>query len=117
MMHDSVTHAEQDELEEFPHRPCVGSGLCCKTAPCPFGTWDQERRQCAYLEAACEVDGTTIYRCGHYETISRQPGANISPAFGAGCCMPLFNSNRARIVRVIAKGDHPEAACLLEKRL
>lgn len=59
-MQDPATHAAHDDLEDIPQRPCVGSGLCCKTAPCPFGTWDQERRQCAYLEAACEVDGGLV---------------------------------------------------------
>lgn len=115
-MHDPATHTAQDDLEELPHRPCVGSGLCCKTAPCPFGTWDQERRQCAYLEVANEVEGITIYRCGQYEAIRQQPGADIAPAFGAGCCMSLFNSNRTRIIRLIAQGDHPEVMQLLKEK-
>ena len=68
---------------------CVRSGYCCKQAPCPFGVWDLDRQQCGYLEG----DRPGGYACGRYLWILMQEGAEISPAFGAGCCSPL-NSDR-----------------------
>jgi len=98
------------EFEEPPPSPCVGSGLCCKTGPCPYGEWDAQKRQCAFLETdytgtTVQSEEFTIYRCGRYEFIKQQPGADVVPAFGAGCCMSLFNDNRRRIIRVIIEGS------------
>ena len=28
---------------------CLKCGFCCRKAPCPFGRWDQEKKQCAYI--------------------------------------------------------------------
>jgi len=68
---------------------CVRSGYCCKVAPCPFGEWDAERGQCAHLIG----DKPGRYSCGIYEYIEQQPGADVAPAFGAGCCSSL-NTDR-----------------------
>lgn len=73
-------------------KPCVRSGYCCKVAPCPFGEWDAERKQCTHLIG--NTPGS--YACGIYDYIIKQPGAEVSPAFGAGCCSPL-NSDRKGI--------------------
>ena len=93
---------------EYVSSPCVGSGLCCKKGPCAFGTWDAERGQCAHLFVG-EVlpGGVEVYRCGKYEQIRKQPGSEWNPAFGAGCCMALFNDNRQRIIIALreAKND------------
>jgi hypothetical protein len=48
---------------------------------------------------------TSIYRCGRYAFISQQPGADFMPAFGAGCCMSVFNENRERVIRLLVQGD------------
>jgi hypothetical protein len=78
---------------------CVGSGFCCKQAPCGFGAWDAERRQCIYLELWEQSETKAPrYRCARYEHISQQPGAHLSPAFGAGCSSTLFNEDRSAIL-------------------
>jgi len=91
--------------EEVLVRQCVGSGHCCKQAPCPFGASISDKvRQCKFLEVQEVLDErTTIYRCGRYEEIKNLPGANVAPAFGAGCCQPLFNSNRAAILTILGQ--------------
>ena len=80
---------------------CVGSGMCCKKGPCPYGEWDESKSQCAFLEVKDIVDGIEIYQCGKYNEIVDQPGADMVPAFGAGCCMSLFNENRQQIISLI----------------
>lgn len=90
------------------NRPCVRSGHCCKQGPCAFGTWDADKKQCAHLLVEREIaPGVEIHACAIHEKIVGQPGAEISPAFGAGCCQPLFNDARNRIlaVTVSAKRD------------
>lgn len=49
--------------------------------------------QCKHL---VEHDDSTT-SCGIYSEISKDPTSVVSPAFGAGCCMPLFNEARHRI--------------------
>lgn len=84
-----------NEATSYP--PCVGSGMCCKKGPCPYGEAD-ETGGCRFLEV-WEGDDLDVerYRCGRYGAIVDQPTANIAPAFGAGCCMPLFNERRQEI--------------------
>jgi len=84
-------------------QPCVGSGHCCKSSACGFGEWDAEKHQCRFLEVAQVIDDVEIYRCGKYEEISGTPGAELSPAFGAGCCQSMFNTNRERILRLVGE--------------
>ena len=79
--------------------PCVGSGFCCKRAPCPYGEREPETGWCKYLMAWPNDDlDVPRYRCGRYEFIVKQPDANIIPAFGAGCCSSLFNEDRDNIL-------------------
>lgn len=86
-------------------RACVRSGMCCKQAPCPFGeSISSTDHGCKHLI----VDETLApnvetYKCGIYDTIRSQRGAEISPAFGAGCCQPLFNTNRNAILTIRGK--------------
>ena len=87
----------------FEYSPCVGSGMCCKKAPCPYGEWNDDKSACKYLELYDEQN--EIYRCGRYSYIIQQPGNEWIPAFGAGCCMTLFNSNRNKIITSIIKGE------------
>lgn len=86
-------------------RPCVRSGLCCTKGPCAFGDWDFEARRCRHLGEE-KREGFTLYSCGIKEQIEALPpeaGAAINPAFGAGCCMPLFNENREAIIADIVR--------------
>lgn len=92
-------------MDSFQYSPCVGSGLCCKKAPCNFGEWSVEKRQCTYLEEGLNDNNVTVYRCGRYEYIKQQAGNEIMPAFGAGCCMSLFNNNRIEIIKEIKNGN------------
>lgn len=92
-------------MEQFKSSPCVGSGLCCKTGPCAYGVWLEKEKRCKFLEVAFSEDNLEIYRCGNYEYIIKQPGHEIMPAFGAGCCMSLFNSDRSKIIKEINSGN------------
>jgi hypothetical protein len=92
-------------MEEYKASPCVGSGLCCKTGPCGYGEWLASESRCKYLETGHVGEGFEIYRCGRYDYIKQQPGNEIMPAFGAGCCMSLFNSNRRNIIKEINNGN------------
>jgi hypothetical protein len=76
-------------------KPCVNSGFCCKQAPCQFGeAISDDNPQCKYLEPLDDLR----FICGKFEEIDGKPGSEIDPAFGAGCCMPLFNEDRQRII-------------------
>lgn len=87
---------------------CVGSGMCCKKAPCAFGeSISSTDHGCRFLEVHSVVQDVEIYRCGKYSEIAGQPFADINPAFGAGCCQSLFNDNRARILSLIRSGATP----------
>jgi hypothetical protein len=94
-------------MNEYKASPCVGSGLCCKTGPCGYGEWDTTKKQCAFLETHYkdEVQQVEIHKCGRYDYIKVQPGADMMPAFGAGCCMGMFNTARNNIIRLFNKGD------------
>lgn len=92
-------------MENYQTSPCVGSGLCCKTGPCGYGEWNKEKSQCNYLQDGLTDNGVTIYRCGRYEYIKQQPGNEWMPAFGAGCCMSLFNTDRQKIIKEIKNGN------------
>lgn len=79
------------------HR-CLGSGYCCKKAPCGFGEAD-ETGGCRFLVVWQQsATSSERYRCGKYGEIVERPDADISPAFGAGCCSPLFNTRRSEIL-------------------
>lgn len=71
-------------------RECLRSGYCCKKALCPFGEWNEDETACRFLEG----DRPGEYSCGRYDWIVLQPGADFSPAFGAGCCSPLNTDRR-----------------------
>lgn len=94
--------------------PCVGSGLCCKTGPCPYGEWLDSEKKCKYLEEGFKEKNIVIYRCGRYEYIKKQPGNEMVPAFGEGCCMGLFNSNRNEIIKEI-KANNERIIQFLQK--
>lgn len=84
--------------------PCVGSGFCCKKSPCPYGERDALTGWCIHLVPWPDDDlGVPRYRCGRYEYIRHQPFADLVPAFGGGCCAPLFNRERDTIVRLLAR--------------
>ncbi len=83
---------------------CVRSGLCCKSAPCPYGEWDIEKHQCKFLEIEKTGKNYEFYKCGKYEEIIKHRDSWISPAFGAGCCMSLFNTARNKNITAINDG-------------
>lgn len=84
-------------------RQCVQSGFCCKQAPCQYGEATSDtNRACRFLEVQevlleCKA---TVYKCGKYEEIKNKPGSNVSSAFGAGCCSPMFNTDRQVILSI-----------------
>lgn len=95
---------------EYKTSPCVGSGLCCKTAACGYGVWSEEKNQCIYLESVYQNDSKIkddfeVYRCSNHDYIKKQSGNEWMPAFGAGCCMTIFNTNRQNIIKAINSGN------------
>ncbi len=87
---------------------CVRSGFCCKQAPCPFGTWDEDKKQCSFLGG--ERPGE--YFCEKYDEILQLPpevGANIAPAFGAGCCSSLNSDRREVLISLTRAVDKKHA--------
>lgn len=91
---------------------CVGSGMCCKRAPCQFGkVTGPDNLTCVYLKAIDTNYGQhPRYTCGIYHQIIGQPGWELSPAFGAGCCSSLFNADRDAIIRDIRNNVDPDGA-------
>lgn len=73
--------------------PCLRSGFCCKRRPCGFGEWNDSQTACRHLVGPAPGQ----YSCAIAEEIMQQPGWEHSPAFGAGCCSSLFNSDRDQL--------------------
>jgi len=74
--------------------PCVRSGYCCRRVPCPFGHPREGSGWCVYLGG----DRPGFHWCMIHAWIKTQPGARVSPAFGAGCCSSL-NGERRDVIR------------------
>lgn len=91
--------------------------MCCKKAPCGYGEWNSDKTACAYLEVGHKNEELTIYKCGKYDYIIKQKGSEFMPAFGAGCCMSLFNTERNRIIRVLRRGTDKGVTGYLSGRL
>ena len=70
---------------------CVQCGYCCTVAPCGFGEWDADKKQCKYL--------TEDNLCDKYDEIEADPSSDISPAFGAGCSSSLGNTRREQKIK------------------
>ena len=85
----------------LPHNPCVNSGYCCKVRPCPFGeSVSDADSSCKFLELIEQPKPLyPRFLCGKYDEILASEGNEISPAFGAGCCSPLFNVDRDAILK------------------
>lgn len=79
-------------------RECYRSGFCCTKAPCPYGESVSETEpRCKHLVVESEpAGGVVLHACAIKDEIDKDPDSVWSPAFGAGCCSPLFNEQRAR---------------------
>jgi len=82
-------------------RPCVGCGYCCCTANCPLGVriFGSERTPCPGL---VERDGRlwcgpALWFCWTDEV--REYILTEVLAAGAGCCSPMFNTQREAALR------------------
>ncbi len=86
-----------DVVDGVVSKPCVGSGYCCKKAPCVLGV--EKHGQVAPCPSLVFKDGR--YWCGLVEDAKseeeKQHLINIL-GIGAGCCSPL-NSDRAKMIR------------------
>lgn len=86
-------------LDGLPIKPCVGSGFCCTKAPCAYGEMNEAHTGCKYLLTPNELGQTA---CGRYDWIRENvPTWESYPAFGAGCCMTMFNEKRELIISKI----------------
>jgi hypothetical protein len=77
-------------------RECVQCGYCCTIGVCPFGKWDGTKGACRFL--------TEDNQCAIYDEIKSQPGADVSPAFGAGCSSTLCNIRRNKKLQALRQG-------------
>jgi len=84
-------------MEYAEKYPCVQCGYCCTVRACPYGEWDVEKKQCRFL--------TKEKLCSKYEEIIKDPNSWSSPAFGAGCSSPLFNTVREEKIRNEVRGS------------
>lgn len=85
--------------DDFRYR-CVRCGECCKASACGFGEYDHARKQCKSLVVTESMPfGYTLYGCGIYDEIIKDPTSVCSPAFGAGCCRTMCNPVRREIMR------------------
>lgn len=76
----------------FPIRRCMRSGLCCMTATCTAGlAAGASPKGCKFLLGA----GPGEYRCGLVEA---DPAMAPKLYIGEGCCMPLGNRERYKLV-------------------
>lgn len=86
-------------LEGIPIKPCVGSGFCCTKAPCAYGEQNETNTGCKYLLPSNELGQRA---CGRYDWIKENvPNWKFYPAFHGGCCMPMFNEMREKIINNI----------------
>ena len=87
-------------------KPCIRRGYCCKQAPCPYG----EGVPCIQLGG----DKPGEHFCKIHDYIVQQPGAEFSPAFGAGCCSTL-NSDRRSLQTTTTTTTNRQAMNLQEE--
>ena len=69
---------------------CIHCGFCCRQGPCGFGENKPNSKACIHL--------TPDNLCSIYRKIKNHPTADISPAFGAGCCSGLNSDRRALLI-------------------
>jgi len=72
---------------------CVRCGYCCMVGPCPYGRWDDEKKQCVHLteENLCAI---------HDEIVDAESGLAY-PMFGSGCSSTLFNTRRENKIKAL----------------
>ncbi len=84
------------ELNGIQIKPCVKSGFCCSKAPCGYGEWNENKTACMHLTEPNELQQRL---CGKYQWIKDNVADwHLYPAFGGGCCMPLFNEMRENVI-------------------
>ena len=87
-------------LYGIPVKPCMKSGFCCTKSPCSYGeSISEENNACKYL---LEPNDLGQRDCGRYQwIIDNVPNYEFYPAFGSGCCMPMFNEMREIVIQNI----------------
>lgn len=86
-------------LDGLPIKPCMKSGFCCTKAPCAYGEFNEQKTSCKYLSEPNDIGQRD---CLRYEwIIENVHNWKSYPAFGAGCCMPLGNTARQKIIENI----------------
>lgn len=82
-------------IDGFPIRRCMRSGACCKVATCALGVQAGAPQEgCTFLKG----DKPGAYSCG---LIEERPELREALAIGEGCCMPMFNTEREKLVRAL----------------
>jgi len=88
-------------IDGYPVTPCVKSGFCCSKSPCAYGESIEGGTACKYLLPPNDIGQRD---CGRYQwIIDNVPNYEFYPAFGAGCCMAMFNDMREKVIAEIKK--------------
>lgn len=91
-------------INGMPTKPCMKSGFCCTKLPCGYGEWNEDKSACKYLQPPNDLGQRD---CGRYDWIKANvPDWELYPAFGGGCCMPMFNEMREQVIKNINEKLH-----------
>jgi hypothetical protein len=74
--------------DRFVQHPCVGCGYCCKKSQC---AWSYNKHGKKEVCPELEWIGTQ-FRCKAVDN----PDLYEAVGIGAGCCSPLFNTEREK---------------------
>lgn len=80
---------------------CVQCGYCCTVKPCFIGTWDAEKKRCAFL--------TEDTKCAKYDEIRELEKNAGYPMFGCGCSSSMFNNVRKAKIRSMNNDEIDDA--------
>ena len=91
-------------LEGIPIKPCMKSGFCCTKSPCAYGEFNENKTACKYLSDPNDISQRDCLR--YQWIIENVPTYKSYPAFGGGCCMPMFNEMRDQVINNIKNKKH-----------
>lgn len=99
----NISYKPLGTLDGIAIRPCMKSGFCCTKSPCAYGEFNETKSACKYLSEPNDIGQRD---CLRYEWIIKNvPSYKTYPAFGAGCCMPMFNDMRENIIKKIKENE------------
>lgn len=101
MNYTNISTEPVGEIDGYPIKPCMKSGFCCTKAPCQYGEWNDDKTACKYLAEPNDIGQRD---CLRYDWIKENvPTCAMYPAFGAGCCMAMFNRDRDQVIAEVKR--------------